>query len=86
MSYEILWTPVSVKHIEYWKKKDKKKIDKIKSLCKSMLKDPTKGIGKPERLKFFRENIWSRRIDQENRLVYEIKKKEIYILQARYHY
>lgn len=50
---------------------------------------PNEGLGKPEKLKFFdcRHNIWSRRIDREHRLVYQVKNnKEIIILQARYHY
>ncbi|WP_425364120.1 Txe/YoeB family addiction module toxin [Candidatus Tisiphia endosymbiont of Hybos culiciformis] len=45
------------------------------------------GLGKPERLKFQQENVWSRRIDQEHRLVYEIKSNNtIFVLQCRYHY
>jgi toxin YoeB len=86
LSFDILWTPTALEQLEYWRKTNQKKVQKIKTLCKSILETPERGIGKPERLKFFKENIWSRRIDSENRLVYEIKDKTIFILQCRYHY
>jgi len=87
LSFEILWTPTAIEHLEYWRKNNPKKITKIKSLCENIAKNPENGIGKPEKLKFKQENIWSRRIDQEHRLVYEIKAdNRIFILQCRYHY
>jgi toxin YoeB len=88
LTCEILWTPTATEHLEYWRKADQKKILKIKSLCQSIAISPENGEGKPERLKFQEgRNIWSRRIDQEHRLVYEIKNdKTIFILQCRYHY
>lgn len=87
MTFDILWTPTAKKHLEYWQKNNIKQIDKIRLLCQSIKQDPTGGIGKPERLKFKEENIWSRRINQEHRLVYKISdNKKIFIVQARYHY
>lgn len=88
MIYEILWTPTALSHLEHWNKNNKRKIVKIKYLCQSIAKSPEIGEGKPERLKFQKgRNIWSRRIDQEHRLVYEIKDNNtVFILQCRYHY
>jgi toxin YoeB len=50
------------------------------------IKDPFKGIGKPEPLKHLGSNIWSRRLTQEHRVVYMIFHDKIVFLQARYHY
>ena len=50
------------------------------------LRDPTTGIGKPEHLKYFGGNVWSRRINETDRLVYEVFNDRIEFLQARYHY
>jgi toxin YoeB len=50
------------------------------------LRDPTDGIGKPEHLKHFGGNVWSRRINDADRLVYEVFGDRIEFLQARYHY
>ena len=87
MNFEIYWTPKAKEHLNYWQKKDLKKVIKIKSLCQTIAVTPKEGLGKPERLKFQERNIWSRRIDQTNRLVYEIKdNNRVFILQCRYHY
>ena len=50
------------------------------------LRDPSGGIGKPEPLKHFGGNVWSRRVDAADRLVYEVFSDRIEFLQARYHY
>ena len=87
MTFEIYWTPKAKEHLNYWKIKDLKKVSKIKSLCQNIALTPENGLGRPERLKFQERNIWSRRIDQTNRLVYEIKNDHrVFILQCRYHY
>jgi len=51
-----------------------------------VLRDPFVGEGKPEPLKGLGPDVWSRRITQEHRLVYLVKKDRIHFLQARYHY
>jgi len=70
----------------YWEQNDSKKFERIKKLCKAVLKDPFKGIGKPEPLKYDLQGCWSRRIDKTHRLVYKKKDKEIIIISCRYHY
>ena len=50
------------------------------------IRDPLTGIGKPEQLKHVLQGCWSRRIDEEHRLVYLVDGDDVVILQARYHY
>lgn len=71
-----------------WQKTDKKVLLKINDLIKAITKSPFDGIGKPEPLRFDLSGYWSRRINQEHRLVYRISKgmDEVIIIQCRYHY
>ena len=71
---------------EYWQRTSKEKVKQIGKLIKAIKRDPFKGIGKPEPLKHDLAGYWSRRIDQEHRLVYEIQDDAIIIVQCRYHY
>ncbi|MCP4753224.1 MAG: Txe/YoeB family addiction module toxin, partial [Proteobacteria bacterium] len=59
---------------------------RIMKLIKQVLRDPYTGEGKPEPLKHELSGCWSRRIDREHRLVYEIHVDKIRILACRYHY
>lgn len=70
----------------YWQKVDKKMVRKINELIKSIKRTPFEGIGKPEALKFDLAGYWSRRIDQEHRLVYQLQDNEVRIIACRYHY
>ena len=55
-------------------------------LVEDVLRDPFKGAGKPEPLRGQLSGKWSRRIDQEHRLVYQVEAGRVYFLAARYHY
>ena len=70
----------------YWQKTDKKILKRINQLIKDTQRTPFKGIGKPEPLKFDMSGLWSRRINQEHRLIYQVKDEYIVIVQCRYHY
>ncbi|MFQ5629029.1 MAG: Txe/YoeB family addiction module toxin [bacterium] len=70
----------------YWQKTDKKLLKRINELIKAIRRSPFEGIGKPEPLKFGMAGKWSRRINQEHRLVYQVRENTIFILQCRYHY
>lgn len=70
----------------YWQSTDRQKIKRINRLIDEALRDPTTGIGKPEPLKQTLTGLWSRRIDDEHRLVYRIVRDDLIVLQARYHY
>lgn len=70
----------------YWQENDKKTLKRINLLIRDIMRDSNDGIGKPEPLKFSLSGYWSRRINDEHRLVYKIEHDQIYIIQCRYHY
>ena len=72
--------------LAWWLEKDRKKALKIIKLIKEIQKNPFDGIGKPEPLKHDLSGCWSRRIDREHRLVYQVLEGKIRILACRYHY
>jgi len=72
--------------LAWWIQQDRNKALRIVNLIKEVQRDPFKGIGKPEPLKHEFKGCWSRRIDQEHRLVYQITEDKIRILACRYHY
>jgi toxin YoeB len=69
-----------------WSKTDRKIFTKITQLIEETSKNPFKGTGKPEPLKYKLKGHWSRRINDEHRLVYTINDKEIKIISCMYHY
>ena len=70
----------------YWETTDKKIIKRINLLIKDIQKTPQEGIGKPELLKHGLSGYWSRRINDEQRIVYKHQYGTILIAQLRYHY
>lgn len=70
----------------YWQKTDKKNLKRINALIKEIKRNPFDGIGKPEPLKHQLRGCWSRRIDNEHRLVYEVMEDVIMIVSCRFHY
>lgn len=69
-----------------WLSEDKKMLRKINELIKNIQRNPHTGTGKPEPLKYDLAGLWSRRIDREHRLVYQVTRHEILIYICRYHY
>jgi len=72
--------------LRYWVETDRRTALRIFELIETILRDPFAGIGKPEPLKYALAGAWSRRINQEHRLVYRVSEAKIDFLQARYHY
>jgi len=72
--------------IVYFTRHDLKLVKKIFELIEDIQKTPFDGIGKPEPLKYVLKGVWSRRITDEHRLVYQITDNEIVIFSCRYHY
>lgn len=70
----------------YWQKTDKKKLKRINELIRETTRDPYEGIGKPEPLRHVLAGYWSRRIDNEHRMVYKVDKSGLLVAQLRYHY
>ncbi len=70
----------------YWQTQDRKTLKRINDLIKDAQRDPFGGMGKPEALKHSLSGLWSRRIDETNRLVYEATEEDLVIISCRYHY
>jgi len=70
----------------YWQKTDKTIVKRINTLIKDIQRNPFEGIGKPEPLKHALSGFWSRRINDEHRIVYTVTEDNILIAQLRYHY
>jgi len=69
-----------------WQKEDKKILKRINQLIKDIQRTPYQGIGNPEPLKYDLAGLWSRRINREHRLVYQVFDQEILIYSCKYHY
>ena len=70
----------------YWQKTDKSILKRVNLLIQDIQRSPFEGIGKPEPLRHALSGFWSRRINDEHRLVYSIEGDVLRIAQARYHY
>jgi len=70
----------------YWQKTDRKILRRINALIQEIKRNPFEGIGKPEPLKHALSGYWSRRINEEHRIVYKISSDAVHIAQLRYHY
>lgn len=70
----------------YWQKHDRKLLQRINELIRDVSRSPFAGIGKPEPLKNALSGYWSRRINDEHRIVYKVSDGTLLIAQLRYHY
>ena len=70
----------------HWQQTDRKMLQRVNLLIRDIQRDPYAGLGKPEPLKHQFSGFWSRRIDDEHRLVYTFIDDELIIVQCRYHY
>lgn len=81
MIYEIEFVQSALDDLERHKKAGNKQlVKKISKLIEELRKHPTSGTGKPERLKYYKDETWSRRINHKHRLVYEIQETKILVL------
>jgi toxin YoeB len=78
--------PAAFEDLAWWVRHDRKKALRIMEMIEEIQRNPFVGKGKPELLKHEFAGCWSRRIDQEHRIVYQIKEEKIRILACRYHY
>jgi len=78
--------PAGFEDLSWWVQNDRKKALRIIRLIQETHENPFSGIGKPEPLKHELAGCWSKRIDQEHRLVYQVQEDKIRILACRYHY
>lgn len=82
----IVFEPEAWEDYLFWLDTNKPMLRRINTLIKATAKDPLGGIGKPEALKGNYAGFWSRRIDEEHRLVYTVKDNRLHIIQCRFHY
>jgi toxin YoeB len=78
--------PRAFEDLKWWIEQDRKVALRIIRLVENIQESPFEGLGKPEPLKHELSGLWSRRIDREHRLVYEVRQDKIRILACRFHY
>jgi toxin YoeB len=84
---EIIYQAKAIEDLKYWKRSGQKQIQsRILVLLQSIQETPFEGIGKPEPLKNNFKGMWSRRINSEHRLIYEIKDEQIHVYSFKDHY
>lgn len=83
----LVFEKAAMEDLTWWAEQNRDKIlRRIMTLAQAIQRDPFRGIGKPEPLKHDLAGCWSRRIDQEHRIVYEVFADKIRILSCRHHY
>lgn len=70
----------------HWQQQDRKMLERINKLIRETQREPFSGIGKPEPLKHALAGFWSRRINDEHRMIYRVEGEALQIAQLRYHY
>jgi len=82
----LIWHDAAWAEYVSWQTRDKKTLNRINQLIKNIERTPYEGIGKPEPLKGDLSGFWSRRIDEQNRLVYRMQGEDCQIAQCKGHY
>jgi toxin YoeB len=78
--------PQAVEDLAFWIRTRSRTALRVLELVEAIPREPHVGIGKPEPLKHRLRGCWSRRIDQEHRLVYRVEGEQVVLLSARFHY
>ena len=83
---DAVFQPEFIEDLRYWVETDRRIALRAFNLIEAVLRNPFKGTGKPELLKYLTAGVWSRRLTQEHRIVYLVRDDRIDFLQSRYHY
>ncbi len=83
---QAVFHPECLEDLRYWVETDRKTALHAFDVIEAILREPFRGIGKPEPLKYLAPNTWARRLTQEHRIVYLVTGDQVDFLQARYHY
>ena len=83
---DAVFQPEFREDLRYWVDTDRRVALRVFDLVEAIMRDPFRGIGKPEPLRHLAPNTWSRRVTEEHRVVYLVRADRIDFLQARYHY
>ena len=86
MPSRLVWTTAAWEDYLYWQTQDRKTLKRINALIQDALRNPFQGIGKPEVLRENLAGFWSRRIDDQHRLIYSVEDDDLAIVACRYHY
>ena len=86
MSRRLAWTDEAWQSYLYWQGQDKKTLKRINQLIDATLRSPFEGIGKPEALRENLSGFWSRRIDDQHRLVYAVDDRYLTLISCCYHH
>lgn len=82
----LLWEDRAWNDYLYWQTQDRKTLKRINALIKEIMRSPFEGTGKPEPLKENLSGLWSRRLDEVNRIIYYESNEIIYIVSCKGHY
>jgi len=83
---KILFAEQAWDDYQHWLATDKKLLKRINLLIRETCREPFQGIGKPEPLRHFLKGYWSRRINEEHRMVYRVEGETLFLAQLRFHY
>ena len=83
---KLLFAEAAWDDYQHWLKTDRRMLDRINKLIREVQREPFTGVGKPEPLKHALAGYWSRRINDEHRVVYRVQDDTLWIAQLRYHY
>ena len=86
MKRRLAWTHAAWDDYVQWQTQDRKTLRRINRLISDTIRSPFAGVGKPEALKENLSGLWSRRIDDTNRLIYAVDDANVTIISCRYHY
>ena len=86
MTRAVAFDPNGWEDYVYWQTQDRKTLKRINVLILDAMRSPFSGIGKPEPLRENLTGFWSRRIDDQHRLVYAVEHENLAIVACRYHY
>lgn len=82
----LVFSPQAWEDYQHWVQTDRKLVRRINELIKDTARSPYEGIGKPEPLRYALAGFWSRRINEEHRMVYRVEGDQLQIAQLRLHY
>ena len=83
---KIVFSEQTWEDYKFWVVNDRKTLKRINQLIRDTARDPFSGVGKPEPLRHLLKGYWSRRINEEHRIVYCVKDDQLMLAQLRYHY
>jgi len=83
---KIVFSEQAWEDYQFWVVNDRKTLKRINQLIRDAARDPFRGVGKPEPLRHLLKGYWSRRINEEHRMVYCVKENQLMLAQLRYHY